>query len=227
MNPDKLFDYLDGKLSPADRTALEEMLMSDAQLRQQFNVAREIHRGGGVSREVIVPSEDPAMVERRGRLVRRIITAAFVLIGLNVVIGLGIIGARNNKQKQFKAKEAEIRQQLTSSLDAAAQNALPPPSFTADEIQITAPAAQWETVAARIAAAAETCTGSAAKGLPEDTALIVMVDIPSSREAEFRQILTNAGLLHPSATAGGDSRTEPRGLNDRIIVQVRIADAAR
>ena len=40
MNPDKLFDYLDGKLSPADRTALEEKLMSDPQLRREFNVAR-------------------------------------------------------------------------------------------------------------------------------------------------------------------------------------------
>jgi anti-sigma factor RsiW len=55
MSPDKLFDYLDGKLSPADRTQLEEKLMSDPQLRQQFNIAREIHRSGRDSREVVMP----------------------------------------------------------------------------------------------------------------------------------------------------------------------------
>ena len=78
MNPDKLFDYLEGKLSPADRTELEEKLMSDAQLRREFNIAREIHRSGGDAREVVVP--DPAEMERGAKLGRRIATAAVILV---------------------------------------------------------------------------------------------------------------------------------------------------
>ena len=43
MNPDKLFDYLEGRLSPKERSALEKQLMSDKQLQREFAVARQIH----------------------------------------------------------------------------------------------------------------------------------------------------------------------------------------
>ena len=43
MNPDKLFDYLDGKLPDHERKALEDRLMSDPTARREFNVARRIH----------------------------------------------------------------------------------------------------------------------------------------------------------------------------------------
>ncbi len=43
MNPDKLFDYLDGKLPDHERRALEERLMGDASARREFDVARRIH----------------------------------------------------------------------------------------------------------------------------------------------------------------------------------------
>ncbi|HEX8280353.1 MAG TPA: zf-HC2 domain-containing protein, partial [Chthoniobacterales bacterium] len=98
MNPDKLFDYLDGKLSPADREQLEEKLMSDAQLRRHFEVARQIHRGGRDTREVVGSSEDAAAVERGGRMGRRIATAVIALVFVNVLVGLAIIGGR------FKSK---------------------------------------------------------------------------------------------------------------------------
>src|SRR6266851_5335432 len=45
MNPDKLFDYLDGKLSETERAALEERLTSDQQLQREIAVARRIHAG--------------------------------------------------------------------------------------------------------------------------------------------------------------------------------------
>src|SRR5438094_10176589 len=45
MNPDKLFDYLDGRLSAAERAALEEQLISDRQLQRALAVARQIHLG--------------------------------------------------------------------------------------------------------------------------------------------------------------------------------------
>src|ERR1039457_3694252 len=42
MNPDKLFDYLDGKLSAQERAALEEKLTTDPLLQRELAIAREI-----------------------------------------------------------------------------------------------------------------------------------------------------------------------------------------
>ena len=229
MNPDKLFDYLDGKLSPADRTALEEKLMSDEQLRKQFNIAREIHRSGGGSREVVVETNDPAEMERRGKLGRRIATAAIVLVFLNVAIGLAVIAGKNRKSKP-DTKEAEIRKQLEASLGAAAQNAMPPPSFAESELNLTAPRAHWEQMADRIVTGATAFGGSAAKGLPDENLMTVMVEIPSDREAEFRRALNSAATIHPMPTFAPAAKSDAPGgeeKNAKSILQVRIAEAAR
>ncbi len=227
MNPDKLFDYLDGKLSPADRTQLEEKLMSDPQLRQQFNIARDIHRGGGVSREVLVPSDDPAVAERGGRLGRRIATAAIVLVFLNVLIGLAVITVKNKKPAPDKGKEAEIRQQLAASLGAAAEHAMPPPSFVAAEIMLKAPRAEWENVASRVIAAAGNFGGSAAKALPDSDVMTVVADIPTSREGEFRQALTSGATITPMPAISAATSSETSQSNERTIVQIRIVEAGR
>ena len=229
MNPDKLFDYLDGKLSPADRTALEEKLMSDPQLRQQFNVAREIHRGGGGERrEVLADTDDPAKMERAGKLGRRVFAAAMVLVFLNVGIGLFVIAGKNWKTKPHQ-REGELRQQLEASLGAAAQNAMPPPSFVESEVKLTAPRAQWEHMADRIMTAATAFGGSAAKGLPDENLMLVLVDIPSSRDAEFRRALNSAAGITPMPTFAPGPQSEGAGAgnkDERTILQVRIAEAA-
>ncbi len=116
MNPDKLFDYR-GKLSPADRTELEEELMSDAQLRREFNIAREIHRSGGDAREVIVSGDDAAQAERGARMAKRIAIGAIALVFLNVVVGLGVITAKRSKPPAVP-KDAAVRQQLADSFQA-------------------------------------------------------------------------------------------------------------
>ena len=55
MNPDKLFDYLEGKLPAAERVALEQRLISDKQLQRELAVARQIHSGmRGDSKEVLL-----------------------------------------------------------------------------------------------------------------------------------------------------------------------------
>ena len=231
MNPDKLFDYLDGKLSPADRAALEEKLMSDPQLRKQFNIAREIHRssGGGEKREVMVETDDPAEMDRRGKLGRRIATAAILLVFLNVAFGLIVIYGKNRKSKP-DTKEAEIRQQLEASLGAAAQNAMPPPSFSESELPLIAPRAQWEQMADRIITAASAFGGSAAKGLPDDNLMTVMVEIPADCEAEFRRALTSAATINPMPAFAPAVKSDPpsaEGKNERSILQVRIAETAR
>ena len=230
MNPDKLFDYLDGKLSPADRTQLEEKLMSDEQLRKQFNIAREIHRSGGGSREVVLPSDDPADMERRGKLGRRIATAAIVLVFLNVAVGLAVITGKNWKPKTNTNKETEIRQQLEASLGAAAQTAMPAPPFSEAEMTLTAPRAQWDRMADTIVTGATAFGGSAAKGLPDENLMIVMVEIPSHRDAEFRRVLTSAATITPMpafAPAVKQDAEKPAQNDERTILQVRIAEAAQ
>jgi hypothetical protein len=227
MNPDKLFDYLDGKLSPADREELEEKLMSDAQLRRQFNVAREIHRSGRDAREVIVTHEDPAVAQQGAKLARRIGIGAIILVFLNVFVGLGVITFKNKKPDGVNQKEAEIRRQLAVSLGAAAQNAMPTPSFTADEIQINAPRPEWENAASKIIAGASAFGGSGTKGLPDDNVMTVVVDIPSSREKEFREALQAAGTISPMPEIAAGQNVGTSAPNERTIVQIRITAPAR
>ncbi len=223
MNPDKLFDYLDGKLAPADREQLEQKLMADPQLRRQFEVAREIHRSGRDNREVVVSPADPATAERAGRVGRRIATAAIVLVALNVAGGLAVIGWKSKKSSTDRTHEAGIRKQLELSLGVAGNKALPPPTFVEDRIQIAAPPSEWDAVAVKIADAAEKCGGSAARGLPDEGHLIVMADVPSVRAQEFRTLLVPA----TSAAASPDPTIASSTSNERTIVQVRIAEVGR
>lgn len=220
MNPDKLFDYLDGKLSPADREQLEKQLANDSQLLRQLAIARDIHRNMSGSREVVMSSEDPEGAQRAGRLGRRIATAAIALVLVNVLVGVAVIAGNGRKQAHVNAQETAIRQQLATSLGAAGKNALPAPSFVEEEIRLSAPRAEWETVAGKVIAAAETCGGSAAKGLPDQAALTVVADVSATRSREFRR------LLLPSTPIDSEPVTAAAP-NERTIVQVRIAEAAR
>ena len=59
MNPEKLFDYLEGKLSETERVRLEEQLAADPQLQRELAIAREMHRRSRGSREVLLEDEEP------------------------------------------------------------------------------------------------------------------------------------------------------------------------
>lgn len=226
MNPDKLFDYLDGKLSPADRDELEKRLSNDSQLLRQLAIARDIHRGMGGSREVVMPVETAEGTERAGRLGRRIATGAIALVLLNVLLGLAFV-AKSKKTTAPSAKEAAIREQLTASLGAAGRNALPAPTFVEDEVHISAPRAEWDAVSAKIIAASERCGGSAAKGLPDEAALTVYADVPSSRKTEFRELVLPTTSAASSPHPASSSSPEATSPNERSIVQVRIAESMR
>ncbi|MDQ6940637.1 MAG: zf-HC2 domain-containing protein [Verrucomicrobiota bacterium] len=215
MNPDKLFDYLDGKLSPADREALEEKLMSDAQLRREFNIAREIYRSGRDSPEVIVP--DPAEMERGAKLGRRIATAAVILVFLNVAGGLGVIAWKTKKPEPNKPRTTSIEQQVNESAKVAAQNALPPPSLSDDEIPLSAAKSEWENLSAAVITAAEACGGSAIKDASE-TSILVVASIPRERVTEFRR-----KVLGPTAPASASTSSA----NETATIQIRITAPAR
>jgi hypothetical protein len=125
MNPDKLFDYLDGRLSAAERAALEERLISDQQLQRALAVARQIHLGmQGDSREVLLPTE--VDVSARGRKMALRVGAAFiVLMAVNVGIGLWLIARHETKNPNRTLLERQMRQQITKALEHAATTLTP------------------------------------------------------------------------------------------------------
>src|SRR4029077_8344099 len=107
MNPDKLFDYLDGKLSPNERAELEERFMSDPEARRELAVARQIHASMGDSREVVgIADADATPISERGAvLARRIMSVFIVLVGLNVAFGIYAIFFMKNKQRAQERTE--------------------------------------------------------------------------------------------------------------------------
>ena len=174
-----------------------------------------------------MPIEDPAMLERSGRLGRQIATAAIVLVFLNVGVGLAVITWKSSKRADETKKEAEVRRQLSESLGAAAQNAMPVPSFVSEEVALTAPREKWEEIGEKVVAGATAFGGSAAKGLPEEERMMVVVDVPSSREGEFRKALASAAAITPMPSLMPSTSTATDAPNERTIIQVRITEAAR
>src|SRR5437764_1284404 len=100
MNPDKLFNYLDGKLSSDEREKFEDELLRDPQLQREFAMARKIHdRMSGSEREVIL--DEPSAGAARGRQIMRRVTIVFVaLIFLNTIVGVVVIGLLESKRRR-------------------------------------------------------------------------------------------------------------------------------
>jgi anti-sigma factor RsiW len=193
MNPDKLFDYLDGKLSAKERTEVEQRLTSDQQLQRELAVARQIHasmRGPATAgREVLLPAE--ADVSERGRRMARRVGAAFIiLMAANVGVGLWVIARHGTKNPNRELLEAQMRQQLAKSLEHAAAAALTPAPLGVSEITITAAPGRLDAVANEVAAVIQQLGGSATKGIPEQHRVGLLVDLPANREMEFRAAIS-------------------------------------
>src|SRR6202045_3305734 len=99
MNPNKLFNYLDGKLSPNERAELEERFMSDPEARRELAVARQIHASVGDSREIVGIADAAPISERGPVLARRIMIAFMVLVAVNVAFGIYAIFFMKNRQR--------------------------------------------------------------------------------------------------------------------------------
>src|SRR6266481_9512604 len=127
MNPDKLFDYLEGRLSPAERDALEERLISDKQLQRELAVARQIHAGMiGDSREVVLAAQ--ADVSEQGRkMALRVGVAFIILMAVNVGFGLWLIVRHETRNPNRALLETQMRDQITKSLEHAAATFTPAP----------------------------------------------------------------------------------------------------
>jgi len=227
MNPEKLFDYLEGNLAAEERAQLESQLATDPQLRRELAIAREMHRRSRGSREVIGESEDmdiPSLPS--GKLGRRVATAFALLVLVNVLVGIAFIIGRKKSENpaDLRARELAIRQQLTASLQKTAETALPAPTLAADEIHLFASADEREAIVNNVVMLATRCGGSAAKAPADETGITVLADLPASREDEFRRALaplTQADFSSPTP------RQEKPASKQRVSIYVRITQALR
>jgi len=200
MNPDKLFDYLEGNLSAAERAALEEQLISDKQLQRELAVARQIHAGmRGDSREVLTPAQD-VITEQGRKMALRVGAAFIVLMAVNVGIGLWLIARHETKNPNRSLLETQMREQIAKSLEHAAATFTPAP-LGVGEIMVPAATGKLETVADEVVAIATRYGGSATKGLADKGRLSVLVDLPSSREPEFRAAISSIARAAETATS--------------------------
>ena len=222
MNPEKLFDYLEGNLDPTERAELEEKLAADPQLQRELALAREMHRRSQGSREVLGESEELEIPPPGTKMGRRLLAVFALLVLVNVLVGIAFIIGRKKSDTPaaLRAKELAIRQQLTASLEKTAETALPAPSLAADEIRLSAPADQREALANNVVMIATQCGGSAAKGPPDEAGITVLADIPGSREEEFRRALAP---LAPADFSTPQPRNTSSPAGGRVNIYVRIS----
>jgi hypothetical protein len=193
MNPDKLFDYLEGRLPAAERAALEQRLISDKQLQRELAVARQIHVGmRSDSREVLLPPR-PNVTEQGRKMALRVGTAFIILMAVNVAFGLWLIARHETKNPNRTLLEKQMREQIAKSIERAAATLTPAPNaLGVSEITIPAATGKLDAVADEVVTITSRFGGSATKGLPDRGRLTVLVDLPSNRESEFRAAIASS-----------------------------------
>src|SRR5438309_645939 len=221
MNPDKLFDYLDGRLPAAERAALEERLMSDKQLQRELAVARQIHAGmRGDSREVLLAAR-PDVTEQGRKMALRVGAAFIVLMAVNVAIGLWLIARHETNNPNRALLEKQMRDQIANSLEHAAAAFTPAP-LGVSEMKVFVATGKLEAVADEVVTIATRSGGAATKGLPDQGRLSVLVDLPSNRESEFRAAISSITGEAPSGTAASATAvaaTEKKSFVVQIVEQ--------
>src|SRR5213594_828777 len=223
MNPDKLFDYLEGRLSPGERAALEEQLISDKQLQRQLAIARQIHAGmRGNSREVLLPPE-PDVTEQGRKMALRVGAAFIILMAVNVGFGLWLIARHETKNPNRALLESQMREQIAKSIEHAAATLTPAPNaLGVSEIIIPAVTGKLDAVADQVVTIASRFGGSATKGLPDRGRISILVDLPANRESEFRAAIASigGGLASPppaTATSPAAATAEKRSFVVQIV----------
>lgn len=229
MNPDKLFDYLEGRLSLDERAALEERLISDKQLQRELAVALQIHTGmRGDSREVILPAR-PDVTDQGRKVALRVGTAFIVLMALNVGFGLWLIARHETKNPNRALLETQMREQIAKSIERAAATLTPGPNaLGVSEITIPAASAKLDAVADEVVTIASRFGGSATKGVPDEGRLTVLVEVPSNREPEFRAAIASigGGSPPPKATPPATPTVSATADKKTFVVQI-VEESAR
>jgi hypothetical protein len=213
MTPNRLFDYLDGKLPPDERDRLEELLVTDPQLRHELEIARRIHSHPTGSGEVFGTTDEIPEPSRGAVLGRRIAILFGALVFLNVLFGLYAIAFLEKKRHNARPNEGN-RQQVTRALEKTAASDMPTPTLDVGEIKVPAGSGQSNEVVNRILTAAQQCGGSAAKNLTNEHGTLVFAEVPAERENEFRQKLASLGAQ--------PSRAAPASPGKNSILQIRV-----
>jgi hypothetical protein len=226
MNPDKLFDYLEGRLSPAERAALEEQLIYDKQLQRELAVARQIHAGmRGDSREVVLPAR-PDVTEQGRKMALRVGVAFIILMAVNVGFGLWLIARHETRNPNRALLEKQMREQIAKSIEHAAATLTPPPNvFGVNEIIIRATTGKLDAVADEVVTITSWLGGSATKGLLDRGRLSVLVDLPSNREPEFRAAIASIGARSSPGSPTPATATVPATAEKKSFV-VQIVESA-
>jgi hypothetical protein len=220
ISPNKLFDYLDGKLPAQEREELEARMANDSTLLRQLAITRKLRETMPGSEEVIGSLDPETGRTARGAIISRRVGLAFILlVFVNVFIGFFFIFQK--EKPSAKARDASMRQQVEQSLEKAATSAMPTPNIEADEIKISAPAQQEEDVANKVISVAKETGGSGGKALNDENGIVVLVDIPKNREIDFRRGLVALGAPPPAPIE--DNASKP---NERKFLQVRIVKRA-
>lgn len=220
MNPDKLFDYLDGKLPNWERSQLEEQLRSDSQLQRELQIARQIHeRTRGELREVLLDDEDGTAA--RGRKMALRVGIAFIfLMGLNVAIGLWLIVRHETGNPNRKLLETRMREQITKSLEHATHETLTPPPLDVSDITVPVAHGRLDATADQVISITKRLGGTATKELPDPHRLGVLVDIPANKDVEFRNAIatiTGAALISPTPNENKSHTTEKKSFVVQIV----------
>jgi hypothetical protein len=210
MNPNKLFDYLDGTLSPRERAALEERLISDKQLQRELAVTRQIHAGmRGDSREVLLPPEPDVSPEGR-KMALRVGVAFIILMAVNVAFGLWLIVRHETQNPNHALLEKQMREQIAKSIERASATFTPDPNgLGVTEITIPAATGKADAVADEVVTIASRFGGSATKGLQDGDRLSILVDLPPKHESEFRVAIAAIAGEVPESTP--PARLTPAG----------------
>ena len=116
----------------------------------------------------------------------RIGVAFMVLMFVNVGIGLYFIFWHESKNPNRPLLEAQMREQIAKSIEQAATLTPAPNALGVSEITIPAETGKLDAVADKVIAIVSELGGSATKGVPDAGRLSILVDLPASRESEFR-----------------------------------------
>src|SRR3989449_3761457 len=227
MNPDKLFDYLQGRLPAAERAALEERLSSDKQLQRELAVAQQIYAGmRGDSREIL-QSPRPELTEQSRKMALRVGAAFIILMAVNVGFGLWLIARHETRNPNRALLETQMREQIAKSLEHAAATLTPAPdALGVSEIMIPAATGKLDAVADQVVTIASRLGGSATKGLPDRGRISILVDLPANRESEFRAAIASigGGPASPPATATSPAAAEKKSFVVQIVEEPAKSD---
>jgi uncharacterized protein (UPF0261 family) len=175
----------------------------------------------GDSREVLLlPTQD--VTEQGRKMALRVGAAFIVLMAVNVGIGLWLIARHETKNPNRSLLETQMRDQIAKSLEHAAATFTPAP-LGVGEIMVPVATGKLETVADEVVAIATRSGGSATKGLADKGRLSVLVDLPSSRESEFRAAISS---MTGEAPPGSPTPATAAAANEKKSFVVQIVEAA-